>query len=91
MLLSCFIAQGQPTPASESFEIADVHVSPTTRYPFFRDPAIRRGHYEIRQATMVDLIRTAYGIDAERVLGGPTWLENALFDVTAKVPVGTTA
>jgi uncharacterized protein (TIGR03435 family) len=56
-----------------------------------RDPAIHHGRYEIRYATMVDLIRTAYGIDAERVLGGPNWLENDLFDVNAKVPAGTTA
>jgi len=77
----------QPAPA---FEVADVHASPPTRIPFMRDPAIRRGRYEIRLATMVDLIRTAYTIDAERVLGGPNWLENDLFDVIAKVPAGTT-
>ena len=39
---------------------------------------------------MVDLIRTAYGIEAERVLGGPNWLEDDTFDVTAKTPEGTT-
>jgi len=78
----------QPLPA---FEVADVHVSPPTRNPFMRGPAIRRGRYEIRLATMVDLIRTAYTIDAERVLGGPNWLENDLFDVIAKVPAGTPA
>ena len=74
-----------------AFEVADVHVSPPTRNPFMRAPAIRRGRYEMRFATMVDLIRTAYTIDAERVLGGPNWLENDLFDVIAKVPAGTTA
>jgi uncharacterized protein (TIGR03435 family) len=79
-----------PTPTSPRFEVADVHVSPPTRYVFLRDAAIHRGRYEIRQATMVDLIRTAYGIEAERVVGGPSWLENAWFDVNAKVPDGTT-
>jgi uncharacterized protein (TIGR03435 family) len=74
-----------------SFEMADVHVSPPTRNPFLRGPSIQKGRYEIRQATMVDLIRTAYGIEAERVLGGPNWLENDLFDVIAKAPPGTTA
>jgi uncharacterized protein (TIGR03435 family) len=80
------LAFGQSSP---TFEIADVHVSPPTRNPFLREAAIQKGRYEIRQATMVDLIRTAYGIDAERVLGGPSWLENDLFDVVAKVPPGT--
>ena len=78
----------QPSPA---FEVADVHASPPTRNQFMRGPAIRRGRYEIRLATMVDLIGTAYAIDAERVLGGPNWLENDLFDVIAEVPPGTTA
>ncbi|MGD1072561.1 MAG: TIGR03435 family protein [Bryobacteraceae bacterium] len=84
------LAQTTPAPTSPVFEVADVHVSPPTRFVFMRDPVIRRGRYEIRLATMVDLIRTAYGIEAERVLGGPNWLENVWFDVTAKVPEGTT-
>jgi uncharacterized protein (TIGR03435 family) len=87
LILVVAMAFGQSAPTS--FEIADVHVSPSTRNPFFRKPAITKGRYEIRQATMVDLIGTAYGTDAERVLGGPSWLENDRFDVIAKVPPGT--
>jgi uncharacterized protein (TIGR03435 family) len=87
MAVWSFGATAQDKPA---FEAADVHVSPQTRFPFMRDPAIRRGRYEIRFATMVDLIRTAYSTDAERVLGGPNWLENDTFDVIAKAPAGTT-
>jgi uncharacterized protein (TIGR03435 family) len=86
------------TETKPAFEIADVHVSPPTRYrpgtsPYvvMRGPFVRNGRYEIRTATMVDLIRTAWGIDAERVVGGPNWLEDDTFDVTAKVPAGTTA
>jgi uncharacterized protein (TIGR03435 family) len=56
-----------------------------------RGPFVRNGRYEIRMATMVDLIRTAWGVDAERVVGGPNWLEDDTFDVMAKVPAGTTA
>jgi uncharacterized protein (TIGR03435 family) len=37
-------------------------------------------------ATMVDLIRTAYGVDAQNVIGGPNWLEFDRFDVIAKAP-----
>jgi uncharacterized protein (TIGR03435 family) len=33
---------------------------------------------------MVDLIRTAYGIDAENVFGGPNWVEFDRFDMIAK-------
>ncbi|HLI82987.1 MAG TPA: TIGR03435 family protein [Bryobacteraceae bacterium] len=73
-----------------SFEIADVHPSPPTRNPFMRAPIVRNGRYEIRKATMLDLIRTAWSIDAERVMGGPNWLEEDAFDVIAKIPEGTT-
>ena len=38
---------------------------------------------------MVDLIRTAYGVDPERVVGGPTWLEFDRFDTTALVRPST--
>jgi uncharacterized protein (TIGR03435 family) len=39
---------------------------------------------------MVDLIRTAYGVDADKVVGGPHWLEMDRFDVIAKTPPSTT-
>src|SRR3984885_671256 len=84
------LAFGQSTETKPAFEIADVHVSPPTRNPFMRGPFVRRGLYEIRFATMVDLIRTAYNTDAERVLGGPNWLEDGTFDVLAKLPEGAT-
>ena len=35
---------------------------------------------------MVDLLRTAYNVDAEKVQGGPSWLEMDRFDLTAKPP-----
>src|SRR5208337_4318764 len=83
--------QSTDTPATETtFEVADVHVSPPTRNPYMRGPMVRRGLYEIRYGTMLDLVRTAYGVEAERVLGGPNWLEKDNFDVIAKLPEGAT-
>jgi uncharacterized protein (TIGR03435 family) len=38
---------------------------------------------------MVDLIRTAYAVDGDKVLGGPSWLESDRFDVIAKAPPAT--
>lgn len=35
---------------------------------------------------MVDLIRVAYNVDAEKVFSGPSWLEMDRFDLTAKAP-----
>jgi uncharacterized protein (TIGR03435 family) len=48
------------------------------------------GRYEFNSATMVDLIRTAYNVDADKVLGGPNWLESDRFDVLAQTPPKTT-
>jgi len=47
------------------------------------------GRYELTNATMVDLIRAAYNVDADKVLGGPNWLESDRFDVIAKAPPRT--
>lgn len=74
--------------SADKFEIADVHESAHTRNPFMKGPAVRGGFYEIRTATMVDLISNAYGVDGDKVVGGPSWLEMERFDITAKAPPG---
>jgi len=81
---------GQSTPAA-TFEVADVHSSvPVENGPPALATAVRigvphDGRYEIRRATMVDLVRTAYGVEADKVVGGPHWLEMDRFDIVAKV------
>lgn len=79
-------AQSVDSAAGAKFEIADVHVSPKAPNQFVRIAPPRNGRYEIHTATMVDLIRTAYDFDADKILGGPSWLEMDRFDVIAKVP-----
>jgi uncharacterized protein (TIGR03435 family) len=39
---------------------------------------------------MVDLIAKAYGVNADKVVGGPSWLEMDRFDAIAKLPAGST-
>jgi uncharacterized protein (TIGR03435 family) len=82
-------AFGQSEAAAPAFEIADVHVSPKAMRPQLAGPFLRNGRYELRQATMVDLVSTAYGVGADKVQGGPNWLEADRFDVIAKA-AGTT-
>jgi uncharacterized protein (TIGR03435 family) len=95
---SCLIAlsalswsQPQPAPDTPAFKIADVHVSAKIRNSFVRTSPVREGRYEVRNATMVDLIRIAYGTDTDKILGGPNWLELDRYDVTAKLPEGSGA
>src|SRR5438105_14779333 len=49
----------------------------------------RSGRYELHNANMVDLIRTAYGVDADKVVGGPNWVEFDRVDVIARAPSNT--
>src|SRR5262245_6756855 len=65
------------------FEIADIHTSPRSNTTVMRT-STRPGRYELHNATMLDLIRTAYSFDADKVVGGPNWLEYDRFDVIAK-------
>ncbi len=88
LLSSPIFGQSTPTPA---FDLADVHASPKRSATNMAGGVVKNGRYEIRNATMVDLIKTAYSTDAEKVFGGPSWLELDRFEVIAKVPEATTA
>ncbi|HTS48386.1 MAG TPA: TIGR03435 family protein [Bryobacteraceae bacterium] len=70
------------------FDLADVRVSApsASSFQFMRRSVSRDGRYELRTATMVDLIKTAYGVDDDAVMGGPSWLDTDRFDVIAKSP-----
>jgi uncharacterized protein (TIGR03435 family) len=88
--LTSWLAFGQSDEAPPKFEAADVHVSAKTQNPFVRTGPVRGGRYEIKYATMVDLIHLAYGFDNDKILGGPSWLELDRFDLTGKVPADST-
>jgi uncharacterized protein (TIGR03435 family) len=79
----------QSPAAPPAFDVADVHVSAHSANPAVSGGALRAGRYELHRATMVDLIRNAYGVEADNVLGGPSWLETDRFDVVAKAPANT--
>src|SRR5579871_5154643 len=80
----------QTAPAPKTFVIADVHPSPFNADPFMHGNSIQGDRYFLTQATMAELIATAYGVDVTNVQGGPSWLERNHYDLRAKVPPGTT-
>ncbi len=82
-------AFGQSTEQPPAFDIADVHASPKTLTPNMSGGFLRGTRFEIRKASMVDLVRLAYDVDPDKVLGGPNWLETDRFDVIAKAPAST--
>jgi uncharacterized protein (TIGR03435 family) len=83
------LASGQSTDALPAFDLADVHGSAKVANPYMRGGLLRAGRYEVRTASMVDLIAAAYGVDADKVLGGPQWVATERFDIIAKAPPTT--
>src|SRR5580700_9095040 len=83
-------AFGQSAAITPRFDLADVHLTremnPT---PEVTGGVLRGGRYELRQASMLDLIVTAWRVDADTVLGGPAWLQMDRFDVIAMAPGST--
>jgi uncharacterized protein (TIGR03435 family) len=77
-----------------SFDAVDVHVSPPRTGAEDAGRQMQGGflngdRYEIHKATMLDLIRTAYNVDAGVVFGGPSWLDYDRFEIDAQTKPGT--
>src|SRR5678815_119395 len=79
---------GQAPAPPPAFDVASIQVSTRPR-PGMRGGQLRGTRYEVRNATMVDLIRTAYNVQPEKITGGPTWLEWNRFDIAALAPEKT--
>ena len=80
---------GQSPAPAPAFTAADVHPAPRRSYPFYFSVVLPENRLVMRDATMLDLISTAYDLDSDNVQGGPSWLQLDRFDVIAKVPPGT--
>ena len=77
-----------PAPAPK-FDLTEVHPSPHVTFPFMDGGNLHGDRYVLRQASMADLISTAYHTDITNVQGGPSWLEMERFDIQAKATHGT--
>jgi uncharacterized protein (TIGR03435 family) len=85
-------SHAQPAAGGPKFDAAEVHLRTRTATgsPDSSGGVLRGGRYDLRNATMVDLIRTAYRINApEMIVGGPNWLERDRFDIAATAPNST--
>jgi uncharacterized protein (TIGR03435 family) len=78
-----------PPPAAASaptFELAGVHPSPHTTNTDFTGGVLHADRYLLHNATMVDILSLAYGIDRDSILSGPAWLDLDRFDIDARAP-----
>src|SRR6185503_20975996 len=74
MLLGCATWPAQTSDAAPKFEFAGVHPSPipgAATNQFMRNPPVWKGRYQIHTASLLDLIRFAWGYDSGNILGGP--------------------
>src|SRR5262245_60077733 len=78
---------------TQKFDAADVSLRPHTGITSqggMTGGVLRGGRYDLRNASMVDLISVAYAInDQALIVGGPNWVEYDRFDIAAKAPDGT--
>jgi uncharacterized protein (TIGR03435 family) len=90
LALHC-IAPAQPRPYGSRFIVATVQRSAAAaNTQTYRSGGFLRGsRYDLRKVTMLDLITFAYGFEAEKIAGGPDWLEIDRFDIAAKAPPET--
>ncbi|HVW10353.1 MAG TPA: TIGR03435 family protein [Bryobacteraceae bacterium] len=83
------LALSQTADSKPKFELADIHPAANTtgviRFGGRGGNTISSARYELRNASLLDLISNAYGMDSGKVIGGPTWLEWDHYDLTAKV------
>src|SRR5689334_5367374 len=74
----------------------DVHPSPPGRRMSVHmarnsGPLMADGLFQMRNATMLDIISAAYSVDSHKVTGGPQWLDWDRFDINALTPADSTA
>lgn len=87
VIIALFAAAFSAAAADMKFDMADVHPSPHSSSPQgMRSGFYRGGRYQVRSGTMVDLIALAYGVDNDKVLMGPNWLDFDRFDILATAP-----
>jgi uncharacterized protein (TIGR03435 family) len=93
-LLAAATAFAQTSASTPKFEVADIHASALSTNRDDQNVTgglMRGGRYNLRYATILDLVHLAYGVDAQKILGGPSWLDLDRFDIRATVPAGTNA
>ena len=87
----CIGARAQTAAPGPRFELTEIHPTPHTATPYMTGGMLHGNRYQLHNASLVEMIALAYGLDTDNVLGGPAWLDLDRFDVTAMAPRGTSA
>jgi uncharacterized protein (TIGR03435 family) len=79
-------AFGQGGSTSATFVAADVHATPKEEFAFSFQNLAPGNRVILRGLTLAHMIALAYGVDDDKISGGPKWLDMDKFDVIAKPP-----
>jgi uncharacterized protein (TIGR03435 family) len=91
ILYAAAFAQAADAP---KFEGADVHASAPSanmRDNFMQGPYASGGRFEIRKATILDLVRLGWSVQPDKIVGGPNWTGIDRFDILAKASAHASA
>jgi uncharacterized protein (TIGR03435 family) len=88
-MVPAFHAQAPPlVEAPASFDVASVKITPPGSNGITSLSQPGSPTFSATNVTMPVLISLAYGVDSNRISGGPSWLESQQYDVMAKAPGG---
>jgi uncharacterized protein (TIGR03435 family) len=67
-----------------TFDVASIHLSSATdgHHHIYNDPS--ESHFRTGNLSTRALIQYAYGMPESQILGGPAWLDSAMYDIDAK-------
>jgi uncharacterized protein (TIGR03435 family) len=77
--------------AQSAFEVASVKFSDPINHPIVSLRAYPGGRVVITTCTLKDIIMRAYRVRRDSITGGPRWVDDDQFDITAKAPAGSAA
>src|SRR3974390_2237958 len=85
-MLMTAVMFGQSGPSAGKFVAADVHATPKEELPFSFQNLAPGNRVILRSVTLTRMIALAFGVDDDKISGGPKWLDGDRFDVIAKPP-----
>ena len=82
-------AFGQSPSTDATFVAADVHPTPKEEFSFTFVNLAPGNRVILRGLTLTHMIALAYGVNDDKISGGPKWLDVDRYDVIAKPPTTT--
>jgi uncharacterized protein (TIGR03435 family) len=87
LILPALLVSQSETPAAAdrpAFEVASIKLHQAVPGPFRSSSSIETGGINFTNVNLKGCIRAAYGVQPNRILGGPDWLTEERYDIVAK-------